>query len=157
MAVGGARIDGQDRAKTRKRQWQGTATELLAELILLVGEKVTRIEDLAEQWAGAVRPLRRAASFLRRVGIDVAFAQEGHAKTRLITITAYSPAPGPAVERKFASASSALEVTPNDVNNLGSKPLRTQTVAGADANDAAADANDAGGPGVCVRSNPLTS
>ena len=143
-------------AEDKKTQWQGTASELLADLIPLVGEKVARSKAWPSNARALAGRLRRAASFLRRVGIDVAFAQEGHAKTRLITITTYSPAPGPADKGKFASASSALEVTPNDVNNLGSNPADANG-AGADANDAAADANDAGGPGVCVRSNPLTS
>jgi DNA polymerase I-like protein with 3'-5' exonuclease and polymerase domains len=139
-------------AEDKKTQWQGTASELLADLIPLVGEKVARSKAWPSNARALAGRLRRAASFLRRVGVDVAFAQEGHAKTRLITITTYSPAPGPADKGKFASASSApptREDEPNDVNGLGNRH--------ADANDAAADANDAGGPGVCARSNPLTS
>lgn len=82
-------------AEDKKIDWKGTATELLAELILLVGDKAAR----AKTWPQSARQLsghlRRAAAFLQRVRIDIAFTEEGHAKTKFITITADTPPPGP--------------------------------------------------------------
>jgi hypothetical protein len=85
--------------------WTGTATELLAALAKAAGEAATR----AKGWPATARALsgrlRRAAPSLRRVGIDVAFDREGHARNRAITITTALREPEKAGE--FASAPSA--------------------------------------------------
>ena len=64
--------------------WTGTATELLAELDVVVGEK----ESKRKYWPGAAsvlgQRLRRIKTRLERSGIHVDF--EADAKTRLITI-----------------------------------------------------------------------
>ena len=65
--------------------WVGTASELLEKLTGLVTERVAK----SDAWPGSSRALagrlRRAASFLRRVGIDVAFEREAQARQIIIT------------------------------------------------------------------------
>ncbi len=68
-------------------EWSGTATDLLDTLSKEVGETVRR----AKTWPATPRALsgrlRRAATFLRKVGIDIVFGQEGRARTRIIRIS----------------------------------------------------------------------
>ena len=71
-------------------EWTGTATDLLDLLGRVAGEKATR----AKTWpADATRlggKLRRAATFLRKVGIEIDIGKrQGHARTRTITITSH--------------------------------------------------------------------
>ena len=71
-------------------EWTGTATDLLDLLGRVAGEKATR----AKTWpADATRlggRLRRAATFLRKVGIEIDIGKrQGHARTRTITITSH--------------------------------------------------------------------
>ena len=81
MAMGVRALMG-TRAEIKETTWEGTATDLLAELVLLVGDKVTRAKTWPNNGRALSGHLRRAASFLRRVGIDVAFEREGHGWAR---------------------------------------------------------------------------
>lgn len=67
--------------------WTGTASDLLGALDEEVGEKVRK----SKAWPSSARALsgrvRRAATFLRKVGIDITFEREGRARTRIIRIT----------------------------------------------------------------------
>jgi hypothetical protein len=75
------------RALMRNRSdWTGTATELLAVLANLTYENLRRGKDWPRTPRGLSGRLRRAASNLRKAGIDVAFTREGHAGPRLIHI-----------------------------------------------------------------------
>jgi hypothetical protein len=129
------------------KKWEGTSSDLLTRLTDLVGEKVAN----SKAWPGNSRALsgrlRRAASFLRRVGINVAFGREGHVRSRQITITADTSAAGTTDAGKFASAPSA----PNP------EPLFSleQAAGGADANVGDADANAFGATQATVRINAL--
>jgi hypothetical protein len=67
-------------------EWTGTATELLAALANLTDENLRRGKDWPRTPRGLSGRLRRAASNLRKAGIDVAFTREGHAGPRLIHI-----------------------------------------------------------------------
>jgi hypothetical protein len=76
-------------------EWAGTATDLLDLLGKAVGEKATR----AKAWpADATRlggRLRRAATFLRKVGIEIDIGKrQGHARTRTITLSSNSQQEG---------------------------------------------------------------
>jgi DNA polymerase I-like protein with 3'-5' exonuclease and polymerase domains len=109
-------------AQDKRTQWTGTASALLAELVLLVSDKVAKEKTWPTNGRALSGHLRRAASFLRRVGIDVAFATGGATKTRWITITAVF-SPGPSNGRKsapFAPAPPAPEAASNNINDLGS-------------------------------------
>jgi hypothetical protein len=115
--------------------WTGTATDLLDLLGRIVGEKATK----AKTWpADATRlggSLRRAATFLRKVGIEISVGErEGRGRTRNITITSFSE---PQEEGNSASAASAASAA---------KPRSH-----ADANGRGADARAE----ASVRANPL--
>jgi hypothetical protein len=77
-----------------KVMWKGTSSDLLTKLAGLVDERVAKSDAWPRNGRALSGRLRRAASFLRRVGIDVVFIKEGHAKTRQIAITAYIPSFG---------------------------------------------------------------
>jgi hypothetical protein len=68
-------------------EWFGTASELLAALTKDVGERNAK----AKTWLATPRSIsgrvRRAATFLRKVGIDITFDREGRVRTRNIPIT----------------------------------------------------------------------
>jgi hypothetical protein len=87
--------------------WEGTATELLKELTPLVDELVAR----SDKWPKSARALsgrmRRAASFLRQIGIDVVFVRGGHAWGRRIAITAHTPPSEAVGSQNFANEPSA--------------------------------------------------
>src|SRR5262249_25069830 len=126
--------------------WTGTATDLLDLLGRIVGEKATK----AKTWpADATRlggKLRRAATFLRKVGIEISIGErEGRRRTRNITITSFSEH---CEEGNSASAASAASAA-NDSNDLA------RTLANdADGQRPRADADGSGGS-TSVRTNPL--
>ena len=70
-----------------RTEWTGTATSLLEAL----AEEVTETVRRAKTWPATARALsgrvRRVATFLRNVGIDVSFDREGRARTRTIRIS----------------------------------------------------------------------
>ena len=72
---------------TKQTVWTGTASDLLDALSEETGETVRR----AKSWPATPRALsgrlKRAATFLRQVGIDISFDREGRARTRIITIS----------------------------------------------------------------------
>lgn len=72
-------------AEASETKWSGTASALLTLLTDLVSERIAKSDDWPRNGRALSGRLRRAASFLRRVGIDVVFKQEGHMKARLIT------------------------------------------------------------------------
>jgi hypothetical protein len=139
--------------------WKGAASELLALLANAAGDKAAKSKDWPTNGRALSGRLRRAASFLRRVGIDVDFGREGHARTRQIIITEHTRVSATEDTGKSASAPSASTA----------KPLFSfdQLTDGADANSPDADANapdaDANlqsadaNVSPTVRSNPLKS
>ena len=88
-----------------RTEWTGTASDLLGALDEEVEEKVRK----SKAWPSSARALsgrvRRAATFLRKVGIDITFEREGRARTRTIRI-ARKPERAPA-RSSTPSASSA--------------------------------------------------
>jgi hypothetical protein len=70
-----------------RREWVGTAAELLTALGNLTDENLRRSRDWPRTPRGLSGRLRRAASNLRKAGIDVAFVREGHERQRNIHIT----------------------------------------------------------------------
>jgi hypothetical protein len=65
--------------------WTGNAAALLGALSEVAGERIAK----AKTWPDAPRlggRLRRAATFLRKTGLEVTFDREGHERTRTITI-----------------------------------------------------------------------
>ena len=69
-----------------RTEWTGTATDLLEALSEEVSETVRRGKAWPATPRGLSGKVRRAATFLRKLGIDISFGKEGRAKTRVIRI-----------------------------------------------------------------------
>jgi hypothetical protein len=111
-------------------EWSGTAANLLDTLERKVGEGVAK----SKFWPGSPRALsgrlRRAATFLRKIGIEVAFRIEGRARTRTIDIYTTPRNNDPEIDWSipFApSASPAHVPEPSPANKLLTSSLE-QTV-----------------------------
>jgi hypothetical protein len=70
-----------------REEWSGTAQELLGLLTPLVGEQVSREREWPKRPNTHSGKLKRAASALRKIGIDVTLGvRAGHAGERIVTI-----------------------------------------------------------------------
>ena len=67
--------------------WTGTASELLGALGEVVGERVAKSKTWPDSPRALAGRLRRAATFLRKIGIEIGFEREGRARTPNIRIT----------------------------------------------------------------------
>ena len=68
--------------------WQGTASDLQDALSEIVGERVTKSKDWPGSPRGLSGRLRRVATYLRKIGINISLGgREGRARTRVIYIT----------------------------------------------------------------------
>jgi hypothetical protein len=128
--------------RTERTMWTGTASDLLGALGEAVGERGVK----EKTWP--VRPnvlsgrLRRAATFLRQIGIQIDFGKEGRGRTRTITISSRS-APESAGVRPSAPSAPGQKVK---IAN-GFAPAAPRTVAGP-----ADDGELEGSPTVCTNS-----
>ena len=73
---------------TVRTEWTGTASDLLRDLASVIGERNAR----SKEWPGSARALsgrvRRAATFLRKVGIEIKYPpRRGRARDRIMCIT----------------------------------------------------------------------
>jgi hypothetical protein len=71
---------------TTRTVWKGTATELLVVLAGAAGERAAKSKAWPDNPRALAGRLRRAATFLRKIGIEVTFSREGRTKTRMIQI-----------------------------------------------------------------------
>jgi hypothetical protein len=113
-----------------RTNWTGTASELLGALAEEAGERVAKAKIWPDSPRALAGRLRRAATFLRKIGIEIGFEREGRARTRVIRITAESADPAPAPEHGGAqpsapSASSTPRPKPKPVNGFAAPDLRT--------------------------------
>jgi hypothetical protein len=133
-------------------EWAGTASDLLDALAERVGERVAKSKTWPDSARSLAGRLRRAATFLRKVGIDIGFEREGKAGKRMIRIT--TTAQPAAAETRSAepsapSASSASSADPAKSNiAIGIGSPDTLTV-----DDPADDSS--GENGATVGGNPL--
>ena len=67
--------------------WTGTASDLLGALAEVAGERVAKSKTWPDSPRALSGRLRRAATFLRKIGIEISFEREGRARTRTIRIT----------------------------------------------------------------------
>jgi hypothetical protein len=133
----------------KRTEWTGTASILLAALAGEVDERVAKSKNWPDNPRALAGRVRRAATFLRKVGVEISFTKEGRARTRTIRIakTGSQSAPENAGTQPSApSASSAPMCKSNSDNGFDVTGLRTV-------------ANDADGGGATlvptVRDNPL--
>ena len=132
-----------------RTEWTGTASDLLGALAELVGERAAKAKTWPDSPRALAGRLRRAATFLRKIGVAIGFEREGRARTRIIRINAASADPAP--ERDGArpsapSTSSAPTAKGSSANGFATPDLRTV------ANDADGWRN---GQVETVRANPL--
>ena len=73
---------------TERTEWTGTASDLLGALGEAAGERIAKSKTWPDNPRALSGRLRRAATFLRKIGIEVSFEREGRARTRIIRITA---------------------------------------------------------------------
>jgi hypothetical protein len=133
----------------KQTEWTGTASKLLGALAGVVDERVANSKTWPDTPRGLAGRLRRAATFLRKIGIEISFTKEGRARTRIIHITtsASHPAPDNAGEQPSAQSAPSMPAAKSGSGN-GLEPIDLRTVAD-DANCSAAT------PVPTVRANPL--
>jgi hypothetical protein len=61
-----------------RTEWTGTASELLGALVLEAGERVTKSKTWPDSPRALAGRLRRASTFLRKIGIEISFGREPH-------------------------------------------------------------------------------
>ena len=105
-------------------EWKGTASSLLVALGEVVDERIAKSKTWPDNPRALSGRLRRAATFLRKVGIEVAFTKEGKVRTRVVHITAAAAenagAQPPAQSEPSASSQKCAHVI-----DFATKPLRT--------------------------------
>ncbi len=69
-----------------QRMWRGTASQLHARLGEIVTEPTVRSKSWPANPRALAGRLRRAATFLRKVGIETTFEREGQARDRIVCI-----------------------------------------------------------------------
>ena len=97
---------------SERTEWTGTASDLLGALGEAAGERVAKSKTWADSPRALSGRLRRAATFLRKIGIEVSFEREGRLRTRVIRITAAGADPVPERGGVQPSAPSASSVRP---------------------------------------------
>jgi hypothetical protein len=115
-------------SRTERTVWTGSATDLLGALGEVVGERVAKSKAWPDSARALSGRLRRAATSLRKIGIEISFEREGRARTRTINIadTLSHASPENGGERPSApSASPAAEPKVNPANAFAATPPRT--------------------------------
>ena len=115
----------------------------------MAGERVAKSKTWPDSPRALAGRLRRAATFLRKIGIEIGFEREGRARTRTIHITTIQPSAAPenaGAQPSAPSASSAPTPKSNPANGFAAQSLRTV------ADDADGSGN---GNAPTVRANPL--
>lgn len=136
---------------TERTVWTGTASDLLGALGEAAGERIAKSKTWPDSPRALSGRLRRAATFLRKIGIEVSFEREGRARTRTFRITAAGADPVPersGVQPSAPSVPSAPRPKSIQDNDFAEPDPRTF------ANDADGRAS---GPVDCARANPLKS
>ena len=134
-----------------RTEWTGTASELLGALAEMAGERVAKAKTWPDSPRALAGRLRRAATFLRKVGVEISFEREGRARTRMIRITTTGQPTSPETGGAQPSASSAPPADrPKSSSGNGFAPPGLRTVG------SVADGS-AGETGATVRANRLIS
>ena len=128
-----------------RTEWVGTASDLLGALSVEVGERIAKSKTSPATARALSGRVRRAATFLRKVGINIAFDKEGRARTRIIRISCVADDTGAAPSRPSAPSAKMVDVA----YGKGSKAAGVRTVS------PPADANGESAGGPTVRDNSL--
>jgi hypothetical protein len=109
-------------------EWTGTASELLGALAEAAGERIAKTKSWPDTPRALSGRLRRAATFLRKIDIEIGFGRAGRARTRTIHITTVHSPPGPeqaGMQPSAPSAPSALSPNAISANSFADAPMRT--------------------------------
>ncbi len=87
-----------------RTEWTGTASDLLGALSKEVTERIAKAKTWPDSPRALSGRLRRAATFLRKIGIEIEFTKEGRARTRMINITTPGNSNDPDCEEIQSSA-----------------------------------------------------
>ena len=102
----------------QRPEWTGTASDLLGALAATPAVSDSKSKAWPDSPRALAGRLRRAATVLRKAGVEISFDREGHARTRVIRITkapeslqaapsapsaSSSPLPNPAVPKGFGA------------------------------------------------------
>jgi hypothetical protein len=114
------------RAMMGKRTvWTGTASDLLGALGEVVDERIVKSKTWPENPRALSGRLRRAATVLRMIGIEILFAREGRGRTRTITITTHFASETEGIRPSTPSTSSAPIENSSTANHVAQGDLRT--------------------------------
>jgi hypothetical protein len=111
-----------------RTEWTGTASDLLGALGEMAGERVAKSKTWPDSPRALGGRLRRAATFLRKIGIEIGFDREGRARTRIIHITTtptQTETEQTGAQPSTPSASSAPVPKSNPVNGFAAPGPRT--------------------------------
>ena len=110
-----------------RTEWTGTASELLGALAEEAGERVAKAKTWPQTAGGLSGRLRRAATFLRKVGIGIDFDKsKDRGRKRVIRISSAPEKPG--AQPSAASAASAPTPKSNPRNDVVAPAPRTLRV-----------------------------
>lgn len=101
--------------------WTGNATSLLDDLETINGDRAQKIKEWPKNSSALSNQLRRQATFLRKIGIEILFSREGKDRERIITITS-----------SFASTDKTVNLT--SLASAVSKPQKNEEVINGDKN-----------------------
>jgi hypothetical protein len=136
--------------------WTGTASELLGALAAAAGERVAKSKTWPDSPRALAGRLRRAATFLRKIGIEIGFDREGRARTRVIRITsAIAPTPDREGAKSSASSASPVPIPESNTANELCRPICGRSPTRRTVEATAADGRG-NGRAQTVRSNSLT-
>ncbi len=108
-----------------RTEWTGKASVLLDDLGEVVGERDAKSKTWPDSPRALSGRLRRAATFLRKIGIEISFGREGRARTRTISITKHSAPENEGMRPSTPSASSAPTEKASPASGFASEALRT--------------------------------
>ena len=111
-----------------RTEWTGTASDLLGALAEVAGERVAKSKTWPDSPRALAGRLRRAATFLRKIGIEIGFEREGRARTRIIHITTSRATAAPETEgrnRPHRPHRPRRSPKPNPANGFAAPGLRT--------------------------------
>jgi hypothetical protein len=112
-------------AMATRTVWTGKASDLLGALGEVVGERGVKSKTWPDSPRALSGRLRRAATFLRKIGIEISFGREGRARTRTITITTHSASESAGMQPSTPSASSTSTEKASPTNAFAPGALRT--------------------------------
>jgi hypothetical protein len=104
-----------------RSNWAGTASDLLVVLARAAGERISKSKSWPETPRALAGRLRRAVTFLRKIGIEVTFSREGQTRTRMIHVARTDAASevtdvGIRSSAQAASCASVTSVVTSDQN-----------------------------------------